>query len=618
MLLTLSGVGHDYGEGLLFENISTAINKRDKIILIGKNGSGKSTLLKIIADLLKPTYGEVHRATELKIGYQIQERIENIEETLMEFYMREKKNIEPETEEFYSFDRRVRSILTGLEFSPQDWDRELRSFSGGEITRIALGRLLLIDYDLLLLDEPTNHLDLKSVDWLILFLNSYRGAVLLVSHDRHLIKNVGNRFWEINNRKLWDFPGSFEHYKAERELYVKSSLKKQEKLISEIERLQAVARRYRLWGEEKFIKQAKSKEKQIDRLKKELEGVSIPGEKEGSTRIRLPEPSRTGYIVLEVKNLSFSYSERPIFNQASLELHRGEKLGIVGPNGSGKSTFLKILTGGISSFSGTVKWGHNVTWGYLSQMSNELSPEKEVIHECWGLVRDWPDFEIRKYLGRFGFAGESVFKKVGALSGGEKTRLALAKMILKKPNVLIMDEPTNNLDIWSIQNLEEILVQFKGAIILVSHDREFLKNICKRYAVIRSGKLDPLNKLEDYLNNYNEFKANFVAQRNAVEKQQSFREKRRLSNQRKKISDLLENMKLQEKELEKALENLQGELHLYSTDYQKLQELQSKMETIEENLLNLIEKKELLQEELLLLEKKLMNLDRTIFPQSHI
>lgn len=607
MLLTLSGVGHDYGEGLLFENISTAINRRDKIILIGKNGSGKSTLLKIIADLLKPTYGEVHRASGLKIGYQIQERIENTVETLMEFYMREKKNIEPETEEFYSFDRRVRSILTGLEFSPQDWNRELRSFSGGEITRIALGRLLLIDYDLLLLDEPTNHLDLKSVDWLISFLNSYRGAVLLVSHDRHLIKNVGNRFWEINSRKLWDFPGSFEHYRAERELYVKSSLKKQEKLIGEIERLQAVARRYRLWGEEKFIKQAKSKEKQIDRLKEELEGVSIPGEKEDSTRIRLPEPSRTGYIVLEVKNLSFSYSERPIFNQASLELHRGEKLGIVGPNGSGKSTFLKILTGGIKSFSGKVKWGYNVSWGYLSQMSEELSAEKEVIYECWELVRDWPDFEIRKYLGRFGFTGESVFKKVGALSGGEKTRLALAKMILKKPNVLIMDEPTNNLDIWSIQNLEEILEQFKGAIILVSHDREFLKNICKKYAVIQSGKLDPLNKLEDYLNNYDTFKANFTAQRNAVEKQQNFKEKRRLSNQRKKISNLLESMELQEKELEKTLENLQCELQLYPTDYQKLQELQSKIDTIEEKLLNLIEKKESLQEELLLLEKKLMH-----------
>ena len=607
MLLTLSGIGHDYGEGLLFEDISTAINRRDKIVLIGKNGSGKSTLLKIITGLLKPTYGEVHRASGMKIGYQIQERIENMKEVLIDFYMKEKSRVTPETEEFYSFDRRVRSILTGLEFSPQDWNRELGSFSGGEITRIALGRLLLLDYDLLMLDEPTNHLDLKSVDWLISFLNSYRGAVLLVSHDRHLIRNVGNRFWEINSGMLWDFPGSYEHYKAERELYVKSSLKRQEKLTNEIERLQAVAQRYRLWGGEKFIKQARSKERQIERLKEELNEVSIPGEEGNSTKLRIPEPSRTGYIVLEVKNLNFKYTEKPVFNHADLELQRSEKLGIVGPNGSGKSTFLKILSGEITSFSGIVKWGHNVSWGYLSQMSSELSPEKEVIQECWEMVRDWPDFEIRKYLGRFGFTGESVFRKVESLSGGEKTRLALAKMILKRPNVLIMDEPTNNLDIWSIQNLEEVLMLYKGAIILVSHDREFLRNICEKYVVIQSGKLKHLNKLEDYLNNYDEFKANFTTSKNTVEKRHSFKEKRKLSNQRKKLSDLLKSLEFQEEELEKSLENLQNELSLYPTDYQKLQNLQKEIESTEEKLLNLIEKKESLQKELLSLEEKLMD-----------
>jgi len=223
------------------------------------------------------------------------------------------------------------------------------------------------------------------------------------------------------------------------------------------------------------------------------------------------------------------------------------------------------------------------------------------------MVRDWPDFEIRKYLGRFGFTGESVFRKVESLSGGEKTRLALAKMILKRPNVLIMDEPTNNLDIWSIQNLEEVLMLYKGAIILVSHDREFLRNICEKYVVIQSGKLKHLNKLEDYLNNYDEFKANFTTSKNTVEKRHSFKEKRKLSNQRKKLSDLLKSLEFQEKELEKSLENLQNELSLYPTDYQKLQNLQKEIESTEEKLLNLIEKKESLQKELLSLEEKLMD-----------
>ncbi|AKI97541.1 ribosomal protection-like ABC-F family protein [Kosmotoga pacifica] len=605
MLVTLSGVTHDYGEGLLFNNISTSINRQDKIILIGQNGSGKSTLLKIIAGLLEPTYGEVHRASSIRIGYQVQERITDRHLSLMDFYMNEKEKIEPDTEEYYSFDRRVRSILTGLEFSSEDWERELGSFSGGEITRIALGRLLLLDYDLLLLDEPTNHLDLKSVDWLIAFLNSYRGAVLLVSHDRHLIRSVGNRFWEINSRKLWDFPGSFDNYVSERELFVKSALKKREKLENEIDRLQIVARRYRLWGGEKFIRQAVSKEKQIERLKEELETISIPEEGD-SPKIRLPEPSRTGYVVLEVKNLHFSYDKRVVFNGAEIVLHRGEKLGIVGPNGSGKSTLLKILAGQLSPSSGEVKWGYNVSWGYLSQMSDELSFEKEVIQECWELVPDWPDFEIRKYLGRFGFEGESVFKKVGLLSGGEKTRLALAKMILKKPNVLIMDEPTNNLDIWSIQSLEKVLMEYKGAIILVSHDREFLKNICEKYVVIKSNKLEHLDRLEIYLENFDEFKDTFLRQKDNASKQKNFKEKRRLSNQRKKLSEMLETLNIREKELERSLEKLYQEIALHSADYQKLQKLQEEISLIEEKFLNLLEERELLQKELSLLDERLL------------
>jgi len=212
MLITLSKVGHDYGQDFLFDEVSTSIDKKDKIILLGKNGSGKSTLMRIISGDLLPTEGEIFHSTSVRIGYQIQSRIPDGQLSLMDYYMQDKSSIPPDTEEYYSYERRVRSILVGLEFSEQDWDRRLETFSGGELTRISLGKLFLVDYDLLLLDEPTNHLDLESTEWLVNFLKNYKGALLVVTHDRYLIRNIGNRFWELNGGSLWDFTGTYDKY----------------------------------------------------------------------------------------------------------------------------------------------------------------------------------------------------------------------------------------------------------------------------------------------------------------------------------------------------------------------------------------------------------------------
>lgn len=260
MLITLSKVGHDYGQDFLFDEVSTSIDRKDKTILLGKNGSGKSTLMRIISGDLLPSEGEIFLSTNVRIGYQIQNRIPNSELTLMDYYMQDKSSVLPDTEEYYSFDRRVRSILVGLEFGEEDWERRLETFSGGELTRISLGKLFLVDYDLLLLDEPTNHLDLESTEWLVSFLKNYKGALLVVTHDRYLIRNVGNRFWELNGGSLWDFPGPYDRYQADREIMLKSGLRTRDNLSKEIERLDSVAKRYRLWGQEKFIKQAINKE----------------------------------------------------------------------------------------------------------------------------------------------------------------------------------------------------------------------------------------------------------------------------------------------------------------------------------------------------------------------
>lgn len=542
MIVSLNKVGHDFGIGHLFEDVTATIDKRDKIVLIGRNGSGKSTLLKIITGELKPSDGELYVASTLKIGYQMQKRVNNLNQTLSEYYMEDKESLPKESVEYYSYDRRVRSILTGLGFGKDTWERGLSTFSGGELTRIALGKLFLVDYDILLLDEPTNHLDLESVEWLTSFLKSYKGAVVLVTHDRYLIRSIGNRFWELNSQKLWDFRGNFERYSSEREHLLKSGVRTRENLIKERDRLLAVAKRYRNWGEDKFIKQAMSKERMADRLQEKLDNIELPEENINAPKIKLPEPDRTGYIVLETQKLSFSYDGKKIFDEADFVMQRREKVSILGVNGSGKTTLLRIITGELDDYKGKITWGHNVHWGYLSQMKDDLDQTSDVMGEIGNLIPLWPDFEIRKYAGRFGFTGEDVFKAVTSLSGGERTRLALAKLILKKPNILVMDEPTNNLDIWSIEELEEVLKEYRGAIILISHDREFVENIADKFYTISDKKLLKTRSLAEYLSMTVKDKTSTETS----EGKQSFQERRKLSNRKKTILDRLESISLEE------------------------------------------------------------------------
>ncbi|RAM59907.1 ABC transporter [Mesotoga sp. SC_4PWA21] len=594
MLLTLSKVGHDYGQDFLFDEVSTSIDKRDKIILLGKNGSGKSTLMRIIAGELSPTEGEVFHSSNVKIGYQIQSRIPDEKMTLMEYYLQDKSNVPLDTEEFYSYDRRVRSILVGLEFYEEDWERHLETFSGGELTRISLGKLFLVDHDILLLDEPTNHLDLESTEWLVDFLKSYKGALLVVTHDRYLIRNVGNRFWELNGGSLWDFAGTYDKYQSDREIMVKSGLRTRENLSREIDRLDAVAKRYRLWGQEKFIKQAVNKERQRDRLKDQLETIDLPDEEIRPTKFRLPQPDRTGYSVLKIEGLSLGFGSKKLFNGASAEVHRRDKIGLLGPNGSGKTTLLRIITENLEEHVGQITWGHNVRWGYLSQLTEDLNPSNDVISEIWQLMRGQPDYEVRKYIGRFGFPGDDVFKPVPSLSGGERTKLALAKLILSKPNVLVMDEPTNNLDIWSIESLEEVLKEYEGCIILVSHDREFVQNVCDHFLMIDGKKLKAVSSVEEYLRRN---QRNIDSTGNEYARL-TFQERRRLSNKKKSVLERLQQLEVEENELSRKLETAQLKMGLFSTDYEKLQDLYTGIERIESRLLEILQEREMLDDEL--------------------
>lgn len=603
MLLTMEKIGHDYGNGFLFENVSSSIYKRDKIVLIGKNGSGKTTLLRILTGKLEQSEGSLHISSNLKIGYQTQERIQNDDQKLFDFYMESIKLVLKDTEEYYSFERKVRSILSGLELPEDTWDRKISSFSGGEITRISLGKLLLVDYDLLILDEPTNHLDIESVQWLTNFIKNYQGAVILVTHDRYLLRKVGNRFWELNAGTLWDFKGDFNLYKEERELLLKSGLRQRANMEKEIDRLIAVAKRYRLWGEDKFIKQAKSKERQADKLKAQLEEINLPDEEIREQKISIPEPKRTGYVVLGIEELSYNYGPKKILNKVNLELNRGEKLSLLGINGSGKTTLLNLITDTIPKKNGEIKWGYNVEWKYLSQMKEDLNKDNDVLKEIWKIKSSWPDYEIRKYIGRFGFTGDDVFKNVSELSGGEKTRLALCKIILQAPNVLIMDEPTNNLDIWTIEGLEKVLKEFKGAIILVSHDRDFVESICDRYILIENKKLKKIDSLDHYLKHV--FSNSNESKKKNNKSNYSYKERKKMHNRYKTVIRKIEELSSSSYQIERELEDINKKMFTFGTDYERVAEFQKLKKEKEENVIFQLEEIENLKEEKIFLEENL-------------
>lgn len=602
MILTISGVAHDYGPGSLFDSISTSVNRDDRIVLIGKNGSGKSTLLKIISGEIQPTEGSVFRKSALQIGHQRQRRVEDQEEILFDHYAKDKSRLTRDSYEFYSYERRVRSVLSGLGFKEPDWERNLGSFSGGEITRIVLGKLLLFEYDLLLLDEPTNHLDLDSVDWLVSYLKGYKGAMIVVSHDRYLIRSIGNRFWEINSGRLWDFSGGFSVYSSERERMMKTTLRTRENLEKEIDRLSRVAERYRAWGEEKFIKQAINKERQVERLKTRLESAISPEDEESDLRLRLRSDDRTGYKVLELSRTAFSYDGNPVLKNISVIVHRGEKMAILGPNGSGKTTLLKIITGELQADKGTYRWGHNVRWSLLSQTTAELNDDSSVLEEAWKEVPEWPDYKIRSYLGRFGFELDEVFKAIIELSGGERTKLALAITILKHPNVLIMDEPTNNLDIWSIENLEKVLKEYGGALIIVSHDRDFLRNVCDRFVEIRRGRIVHLDSLEDY-QGASDSEAETSSSYNKG--RSSYEEIKRVRNRCRSLERRLDELRDDERYTERQIDRLRKEVEIHATCYERLVAVNNDLRTHEDHLLNILLEREELYKELESLESEL-------------
>ena len=530
-MINAHNISVSFGGETLFDLISFRLGKGDRVGLIGKNGAGKSTLLKLIASVNQPTSGSFALEKNCKIGYLPQDLdFENGRTVLEEAYLafEEIKKVEARQEEIhkimeqtqdfesdsymavldeltelntryemiggYLYQAQTEKILLGLGFSMTDLNAPTDTFSGGWRMRIELAKLLLKDNDVLLLDEPTNHLDIESIIWLEQFLKKFKGALVMVSHDRMFLDQVTNRTIEIVQQRIFDFKKSYSKYmllRQELREQQQAAQKNQEKQIQQTEKL---IERFRAKASKASM--AQSLIKKLDKMDR----IEIDPEENKRIKFEFSISKQPGKIILETNQLSKAFGEKKVHQGVNLELVRGEKIAFVGQNGQGKSTLAKILVGELES-EGTVRLGHNVEIGYFAQnQATYLDGNQTVLEAAEDAATPENRTKVRDLLGAFLFPGEAVDKKVQVLSGGERNRLALCKLLLQPFNVLIMDEPTNHLDIASKNVLKEALVKFQGTLILVSHDRDFLQGLCEKVVAFKDRKVTPfLGDINAYL-----------------------------------------------------------------------------------------------------------------------
>jgi ATP-binding cassette, subfamily F, member 3 len=509
-MLTVSEVTKSFAGRILFESVSLQVNRGDRIGLVGPNGAGKSTLFSLLLGEASPDSGSVHLEKRIKLGFLPQETAAVGDETVLQLAMavspqlveaqrviQEHESGKSSDDEIYHaalqiFDEdggwqlepKAKRILAGLAFRESDFDRPCRSMSGGWIMRAHLARLLVMEPDLLLLDEPTNHLDLDSLQWLQQYLLSYPGAILMISHDREFLNQLVGSIVEISHARLIRYRGNWDDYtrqKAERAEQQLSAYKNQQK---EIASLQQFADRFRAKASK--ASQAQSKLKQIARMEK----VAAPESSNKTIKFRFPQPPRSGLRVISLNGVDHAYGDLVVYRRLQYHAERGQRTVLVGPNGAGKSTLLKLLAGILPVQHGVRELGHNVRAGYFAQHRVEmLNTHHTVLQSVLDSPNPVAEQTARTVLGSFLFTGDDVFKSIAILSGGEKSRLALVKLLLDPPNLLLMDEPTTHLDVGSIDALIGALEQYHGTLIFISHDVHFIRRIATSVLHINSGQL---------------------------------------------------------------------------------------------------------------------------------
>ncbi|NLN33553.1 MAG: ABC-F family ATP-binding cassette domain-containing protein [Flavobacteriaceae bacterium] len=628
-MLLVQNLGVHFAGNYLFDNVSFRVNKGNRVGLAGKNGAGKSTLLKILAKQQDSDEGDVVHEGEVSVGFltqdidfergrtvweeagrafeqlnEIQKKIDYTNEQLTtrtdyesEEYTKLIEDITVLTDRFsilggYTKDAEMEKILFGLGFKAEDFHRQTDEFSGGWRMRIELAKLLLQKHDVLLLDEPTNHLDIDSILWLEEFLQDYPGAVVLVSHDKQFLDNVTNRTLEIANKQVHDYKANYSKYielRQERREKMEQAQKNQEQYIKHTQQL---IEKFRAKASKAATAQSLIKKlDKIDRIEVENEDVH-------KMNIRFASAVTPGKIIFELENVGKAYGEKQIFDNVSFFVNRGEKIAFVGQNGQGKTTLARAMVDGLNH-TGSIKLGHNVEVGYFAQNQAEVLNEKwTVLEEAEYASTEETRKQVRDVLGAFLFSGEAVEKKVSVLSGGERNRLALAKLLLKPFNVLVMDEPTNHLDIQSKEILKQALKKFDGTLILVSHDREFLDGLANKVFEFRDGKVKEfLGGINEYLverkaQGFREIEASSnqpkdgenldveVKKENELS-QEEIKEQRRIKNRITKLEDEIAGFESEIASLEKKFETSHSDEDLKKYDELKLS-LEDKMQEWEE------------------------------------
>lgn len=508
ILLQANDVARRFADVTLYENVSFNIQTNDRIALVGRNGAGKSTLISQIMKTEPISAGEITRSRDLRVGYLEQhvsiDSDRSIWEEMLHVFsdtlaLREKAEVAAErvaelsedweSKEYqnalsaydqiqhqlsesnaYGVESEIRTVLHGFQFYEEDYDRPVQSLSGGQKTRLALARILLMSYDLLILDEPTNHLDMQTLNWLEGYLRGYRGALLIVSHDRYFLNRVANQVLELRNNTLHTYKGNYDFYLKEKALRMEQEWKEYQKQQIEIEKLEDfVAKNIVRASTTKRAQSRRKKLEKMDRIEKPKQDAKAP-------RIEFSASRDSGNRVIETRDLTIGYEE-PIAKTINMDLRRQDAIAIVGPNGVGKTTFLKTILQQIPALSGEVTFGSNVDIGYYDQNVNQLDGNQTVLETLWQAHDTTDEWKVRSILGSFLFSGETVEKKVSMLSGGEKARLSLALLATDHDNTLLLDEPTNHLDIDSKEVLEEALIDYDGTLLFVSHDRYFINRI---------------------------------------------------------------------------------------------------------------------------------------------
>ncbi|MFZ0506435.1 MAG: ATP-binding cassette domain-containing protein [Chthoniobacterales bacterium] len=490
-MLTISQVTKSFGADVLFEEVSLQVNRGDRLGLIGANGSGKSTLLSLILKRDEPDSGSIQLQRNARVGFLPQENAPVGEETVLQLAtLRDMRSLDgtqtsPDpTEGDFEREAKAKRILSGLAFRVKDFDRPAKEFSGGWIMRAHLARLLVDEPDLLLLDEPTNHLDLETVVWLQKYLQTYAGALLLISHDRAFLNSLVTRIVELDRQRLSSYAGNYDDFVVQKEARRSQQLAAYKNQQRRIEQLQTFIDRF--GAKNTKASQAQSKRKEIARM----ERIDAPEKDSAPIHFRFPQPSRSGARVITLAHISHAYGETKVYTDLNLEIERGQRTVLVGPNGAGKSTLLKLVAGVLPVQSGRRELGYNVELGYFSQHRVEMFDlRRTVLAEASDISAPVSEQTVRSQLGAFLFSGDDVFKPVSVLSGGEKSRLALAKLLLDPPNFLVMDEPTTHLDMRSIEALVFALSQYAGTLAFVSHDVHFIRSIANSVLHVRQGQI---------------------------------------------------------------------------------------------------------------------------------